>query len=206
MVDYLTYYFWKSKQNKDVPPFRSLSALSDIEAIKIMEKLYIEFEESILFERFKDPIQYMRDRRDTEQWVYEAFIAKGGKPQENYPICMVLGESTWIKNHAPGAAETKGEIRVPLSIFQETDVSFTCLDSMVSHWLAKEKPIEYYQPEYHGKVFTLTEILDLIERKGLPGEKWEVNLPSNIGAYIEAQVWNHKLLLGETAKPIMNCE
>ena len=28
--------------------------------------------------RFKDPIQYMRNRRQTEQWVREEFIAKGG--------------------------------------------------------------------------------------------------------------------------------
>lgn len=190
MVDYLTYYY-----NKNKPPFQSLSALSDPEAIQIMKDLYLEFEGSVLFERFKDPAQYLHNRRQTEQWVYESFIAKGGRPQETYPICMVLGESKWIKQHAPGPAATQGEIRIPLSVFQAGDVSFTCLDSMVSLWLAYEKPVEYYQPEYHGKVFTLLEILSIVEQKGLPGEEWELNLPSNIGAYIEAQVWNHGLLL-----------
>ena len=190
MVDYLTYYY-----NKNKPPFQSLSALSDPEAIQIMKDLYLEFEGSVLFERFKDPAQYLHNRRQTEQWVYESFIAKGGQPQETYPICMVLGESKWIKQHAPGPAATQGEIRIPLSVFQAGDVSFTCLDSMVSLWLAYEKPVEYYQPEYHGKVFTLLEILSIVEQKGLPGEEWELNLPSKIGAYIEAQVWNHGLLL-----------
>ena len=192
MVDYLTYYY-----NKAVPPFRSLSALSDIEAIQIMKNLYLEFEGSVLFERFKDPVKYLHNRRQTEQWVYKAFIAKGGQPQETHPICMVLGESNWIKQHAPGPATTQGEIRIPLSIFQEEDVSFTCLDSMVSYWLAQEKPVEYYQPEYHGKVFTLCEILAIVEREGMLGEEWAVDLPSDIGAYIEAQVWNHRVLLEE---------
>ena len=51
-----------------------------------------------------------------------------------------------------------------------------------------------YQPDYHGKVFTLSEILLIVEEKGFPEEEWEFMLPSNIGSYIEAQVWNQKPL------------
>jgi hypothetical protein len=76
MVDFLTYYYLKG-----TPPFRSLSALPDSEAIELMEALYVKFAGSILFERFKDPAQYLYDRKQTEQWVREAFMAKGGQPQ-----------------------------------------------------------------------------------------------------------------------------
>ena len=189
MVDYLTYYYKRGTE-----PFRSLSALSDSEAIPIMEALHVEFEGALAFERFKNPVQYLHNRRQTEQWVREAFIAKGGQPQAAYPIAMVLGASKWIEKHAPDP-DINGEIRIPLSAFQECEVSFTYPDSMVSFWFGRDKPLEYYQPDYHGKVFTLSEILSIVEMKGLPEEEWETKLPSNIGSYIEAQVWNHKALL-----------
>ena len=76
------------------------------------------------------------------------------------------------------------------------DVSFTYPDSMISLWFGTEKPIEYYLPEYHGKVFTVSEILSIVASKGLPEEEWETNLPSDLAPYIEAQVWNHEPLMG----------
>jgi hypothetical protein len=67
MVEYLTHYY----RQGDLP-FRSLSALSDSEALKIMETLY---EDNPLAERFKEPIQYLNNRRQTEKWVRDEFIA-----------------------------------------------------------------------------------------------------------------------------------
>ena len=189
MIDYLTYYY-----NVNTAPFRSLSELPDCEAILIMESLYIQYKDNILFERFKDPTQYLHNRRQIENWVRSAFVQKGGQPLESHPISMVLGSSKWIKKNAPDK-KTHGEIRIPISTFSERDVSFTFPDSMVSWWLFKDKPPEYYIPEYHGKIFTLTEILSIVGEKGLPEETWEINLPNDTGAYIEAQVWNRKLLI-----------
>jgi hypothetical protein len=189
MIDYLTYYYKRGTE-----PFRSLSALPDAEAIKIMEELC---DNTPFGARFKDPVQYMCNRKQTEQWVREEFIAKGGRPREAYPIPMVLGASKWMVEHAPDP-DAHGEIRVPLSVFTEYDVSFTYPDSMISLWFGREKPIEYYQPEYHGKVFTVSEILAIVESKGLPEEEWETNLPSDLAPYIEAQVWNHG--------PLMECK
>lgn len=185
MIDYLTYYYKLGTE-----PFRSLSALSDEAAIKIMQGLC---DDTPFGERFKDPVQYMRNRRQTEQWVREQFIFKGGRPRDAYPIPMVLGESKWMVTNAPDPV-THGEIHIPLAIFSKCDVSFTYPDSMISYWFGKEKPAAYYQPEYHGKVFTLPEILFIVESKGLPEEAWETNLPSDLAPYIEAQVWNHEPL------------
>jgi hypothetical protein len=50
-------------------------------------------------------------------------------------------------------------------------------------------------PEFHGKVFTLSEIQTIVERKGMPEEGWETNMPRELAHYIEAQVWNREVLI-----------
>lgn len=186
VVTHLTYYYVRGTE-----PFRTLSALPDDEAIRIMEDLY---DETAFGARFRDPAQYMHRRRQTEQWVRREFVAKGGRPEAQYPIPMVLGASKWMVKQSP-IPEAHGEIQIPLSVFTEYDVSFTYPDSMISMWFGREQPAEYYLPDYHGKVFTLSEILVIVEAKGLPEDDWDTNLPSDLAPYIEAQVWNHALLL-----------
>lgn len=190
MVDYLTYYYMLGTE-----PFRSLSSLQDEDAIVIMEDLC---DDTAFGARFKDPVRYMRNRRQSEQWVREEFVAKGGRPQMAYPIPMVLGTSEWMVRQAPDP-DAHGELHIPLALFTKYDVSFTYPDSMISFWFGREKPEEYYLPDYHGKVFTLSEILSIVREKGLPEETWETNLPGHLAPYIEAQVWNHDLL--ERFKP-----
>ncbi|KAA3664704.1 MAG: hypothetical protein DWQ04_04360 [Chloroflexi bacterium] len=183
MIDYFTYYYRKGTE-----PFRSLSSLSDEEAIKIMKTLA---DDTPFGSRFKDPVGYFQNRRESERWTREAFIAKGGKPQASYPIPMVLGSSKWMVKNAPDK-ELHAEIQIPLSIFTEVDVSFTYPDSMISRWLGLEKPADIYEPDFHGQVFTLSEIQTIIAEKGLPEEGWENRLPVHLAPYIEAQVWRHE--------------
>jgi hypothetical protein len=186
MVDYLTHYY-----TKGTPPFRSLSTLSDDEALGLMTALC---DDTPYGERFKDPLNYLHNRQRTEQWVRAQFIAKGGQPREPYPIYTVLGVSPWIERAVPATFETAA-IHVPLALFQEGDVSFTYPDSMISHWFGMEKPIEFYQPEYHGKVFMRSEILAIVAARGLPEDGWEPRLPDHLAPYIEAQVWNRQPLI-----------
>lgn len=189
MIDYLIHFYRSGTQ-----PFQSLSALSDMDALQIMEGLYIEG--AVIWERFKDPAQYLQARRQVEAWLRHEFVAKGGAPVESYPIYMVLGRSKWLDTAADAATlATTAEIQVPLALFGERDVSFTYPDSMVSWLLANQKEAEYYLPDYHGKLFTLSEIRAVVEANGQPGEKWGTNLPSFFANYIEAQVWNRKPLL-----------
>lgn len=185
MINHLTYYY-----RKDTPPFQSLSALPDDEAIQIMRKLS---DDTNFGTRFKNPEEYLSQRRVTEHWTREEFIAKGGKPQAEYPIPMVLGASPWMVKNSPDT-NLHAEIHIPLSVFAETDVSFTYPDSMISYGLSLSKPPELYDPNLHGKVFLLSEILDIIGDKGLPERDWDSLLPENFAPYIEAQVWNHRLL------------
>jgi len=185
MNDYLAHYYKKGRL-----PFQSLSHLPEAEAVAIMQALYSE---TPFGARFKDPLQYLRDRKATEEWVREQFIAKGGQPREPYPVYMVLGSSRWIiKQGDPG---DPSEIRVPLSVFEEGDVSFTYPDSMISLWFGTDKPAEYYLPDYHGKIFTRSEILAIVAEKGVPEDCWDTHLPAHLAPYIEAQVWNREPLL-----------
>lgn len=187
-MDYLTHYYRIGTE-----PFRSLSLLTDEEAARLMETMYVEG--SVIWERFKEPDQYLQQRRRTEEWLREAFLVKGGRPQAACPVYMVLGRSKWVERMAdPLTLATTVEIRVPLSIFQESDVSFTYPDSMISYWLGNDQLPKYYQPGYHGKVFTRSEILAIVQSKGLPEEGWETKTPDTLAHYVEAQVWNHDIL------------
>ena len=179
---------------RDTEPFRSLSALPETDALSIMKGLYIEG--SVFWERFRDPAQYLHLRRQVEDWLRSEFIAKGGKPQAPYPIYMALGRSKWIETMLDDITlATTLEIELPLSIFRESDVSFTYPDSMVSFILHQERNPDYYRPEYHGRVFTWSEIQSIVEANGLPGYGWGTDLPSDLANYIEAQIWNHEPLL-----------
>jgi hypothetical protein len=182
MIDYVTHYY-----NKQNSPFLSLSELNEEKAISIMKKLYSE--ETEYGTRFRNPIQYLMNRKNTEAWVRQEFIKKGGTPKNLFPIYTVLGESQWIDKNGPIDGET-GKIRLPLSIFNEGDISFTYPDSMISKWFFEDKPQEYYMDLYHGKVFLKSEIIDLIEQNGIPEYEWKTNLPINLAPYIEGQVWN----------------
>jgi hypothetical protein len=188
MIDHLIHFYKRGGE-----PFQSLSALSDAEAAQRMEALYIEG--SVFWERFKAPQQYLQARRQIEMWLRNAFIAKGGEPVEPYPIYMILGRSKWLEAAGdPVTLATTAEVLVPLSIFRECEVSFTYPDSMVSWMMDQQRNPTCYLPEFHGKVFTLPEIRQVIETKGLPGERWGTHLPSHLANYIEAQVWNREAL------------
>jgi len=83
---------------------------------------------------------------------------------------------------------------VPLSILGESDVSFTYPDSMVSYFLELRQDPEVYQPGYHGRVFTLSQIRKIVDEKGLPEEGWVTKTAADVAHYVEAQVWNCRLL------------
>lgn len=189
MIDRLIHLYKRGAE-----PFRTLSALPEEESISIMKSLYRAG--SIFWERFEDPIAYLRLRKQIEQSIREAFIAKGGMPREAHPIYMAFGRTRWMQTSLDAVTlATTTEIELPISLFQECDVSFTYPDSMVSFLLARDKDPDYYLPDFHGRVFTLSEIQCIIEASGLPGERWGNNLPGSIPNYIEAQVWNQAVLL-----------
>lgn len=102
MFEQITHYY-------DGVPFRSLSALSQAEALKVMES---RCDDTPFFEWFKKPLQYWEDRLETEQWLREAFIDKGGTPKVNYPFYAVLGTAEWIEDYAASEGFEVGLLRL----------------------------------------------------------------------------------------------
>lgn len=174
-------------------PFQSLSALPQQQALAIMSTLYVEG--SMFWQRFKDPLGYLTFRRKVEENLRHGFVAKGGRPKEPYPIYLVLGRPKWLELVADTPTlETTSEIEIPLSIVDTDQISFTYPDSMVSALMELEKNPEYYEPDYHGKVFTMKEMEMILDRNGLPGEGWKTRMPRHYAHYIEAQVWDQEPL------------
>jgi hypothetical protein len=189
MIEILTHIYRRGGE-----PFQSLSALSDEQALPIMKSLYTAG--SAYWGRFEDPQEYLQARRQAENWLHQSFIAKGGKPRQAYPIYFVVGDPPWLERVGdPATIASTARIQVPVSIFDEGDISFTYPDSMVTLLMDNLKNPEFYQPDYHGKLFTLAEIRTIVAQKGMPDEGWETKVPDHFAHYIEAQVWNREPLL-----------
>jgi hypothetical protein len=169
-------------------PFQSLSALTDRAALAVIANL--QQRQGSVYRRFKDPDNYLKLRRETEQWLRTEFINKGGKPVASYPQYFTLGRAAWIEL---GYAGNFDRIQIPLTVFHAEQISFTYPDSMVSYWLQSQSDREYYQPEYHGRVFSLDEITEIIDRFGIPDREWQDRSERKYDLFIEAQVWSDDL-------------
>jgi hypothetical protein len=168
-----------------------MSYLPDDEAERIGDALLDENPKA--FQRFRKFPTYWPRRRRTDQWVRSEFEKKGGRPVEPYPQYLVLGTSSYIS--ALGDDGGYAEIRIPLSEFDPKEVSFTYSDCMVSLWLHEAQQQEqYYNPEIHGKVFTLPEVLELVTTHGIPDGEWDTDPKRSFDFFVEAQVWSFRPL------------
>ena len=114
MIKYLTYYY-----KAGTTPFRSLSTLPETEAIQIMKELYVD---DAIWGRFNNPVWYIRARGNRTVVTARIYI-KRRRPQEKYPIYMVVGRCDLLEKAVPD--EQLAKIQIPISCFKEEDVSFT---------------------------------------------------------------------------------
>ena len=186
MIDFLTHYY-----RKDKPPFQSMSYLADAEAEHVGKELLQENPKA--FSRFRKFQTYWSRRKQTDQWVQSEFKKKGGIPIEPYPQYMVLGSSSYISSLGDDGGYV--EIRIPLSEFDPKEVSFTYSDCMVSRYISEyERDKAYFNPDIHGKVFTLPEILDVVKVHGIPNGEWKTDSTKAFNFFVEAQVWSFRPL------------
>jgi hypothetical protein len=164
--------------------FQSLSSLSNSEALIVIASLQ-DFSGDV-YRRFRDPEKYLMNRRTTEAWLRKEFIKKGGQPLTTYPQYFVVGRSTWIEEGYNGQIEM---VQLPITDLPTAQISFTYPDSMISYWLQSQTGQEFHHPEYHGQVFNYSEICQIIDQFGVPGERWRTEPVHKHDLFIEAQVW-----------------
>jgi len=108
-------------------------------------------------------------------------MKKDGKPERKNPHYMILGECNDQKNWF----NQMDYIKIPLNEFNLDTVSFTYGDSFPiffgAHFGNKS--------EYILNVYEYNEIIELIEKYGLPQ-----NDPKEYCSYIEAQIWSDEII------------
>lgn len=183
-MDYITHYY-----SIGTTPLLNISTLPFDEALKVANNL--KNLPGKVYKRFHNAELYLRERQITEKWLKEEFIKLGGVPKCNVPGYFVLGESTHLEEAFAGKYAV---IRIPLDEIDENEISFTYPDSMATRFIANEKDAVYYNPEYHGKVFTKKSITEVIKKWGLPEEQWRYDPKKKYDYFIEVQLWNDAYL------------
>jgi hypothetical protein len=124
--------------------------------------------------------RYLSRRRELEQIVRDLFIDKGGKPVRTVPHYMVIGECPWLETWYSDSRYVK----IHISEFDISTVSFTYGDTFPTF---SDHVID--DAEYRRNVYTYNEILQLINKYGLPQHKWNEPIFAQ-PAYVEAHIWS----------------
>lgn len=175
-VIHLYHYFEKSKG-----PLLSLTALPLEEAVAIQNIL--KSEQKVFAAQRNE--EYLPRRRELEKIVRGMFIEKGGKPQIKTPHYFVIGECPWLATWY----EQADYIKIPINEFDLYTVSFTYGDTFPTFSDNVNDGMEYRKT-----VYTYAEILKMIEKYGMPQDKWDKPVYAQ-PCYVEAQVWSNEPVL-----------
>lgn len=159
-------------------PLKSITRFSKKEAFEIAQKLY---EENHVpgYERFGPGFEsYYTLRMETEKWLYEEFIAIGGKPQTTHPLYFFVHD--WDVVHKSWSVKIAEKIA--LDEIDIHDISFTFGDSCVMMNAPNRKP-----------PFNKNALLDFFAANDGDVEK-SLDEVERIfdNRVIEAQIWNDK--------------
>ena len=167
---YLYHYY-----DKRSGPFKSLTALPKTEALTVLERIKRDRPSSQSAKRDKG---YISKRMNCERIVREEAVKKGVRMDIISPYYLVVEHSPWLSTWF----EDPGVIKIPIEEFDTSKISFTYGDSMPTF-----SPRVKDGKEYRKKVYTYKEILDIIDRYGLP-QDWNDDGAHGLERYIEAQV------------------
>jgi hypothetical protein len=130
---------------------------------------------------------YLKRRRVIEDWLIAERRSKLGKTRLDRPIYFFLGD------FADGKDSSRPESLVmPLTAFEAETLTFTYPDSMASLPLATKHEHLSYRKEYHGQVFTLSEIKEVVAKVGMPANRPKNDPTPVYDKFIEAQVWDDR--------------
>ena len=135
---------------------------------------------------------YLQFRPYVERVIYDRFLEKGGKPQLRAPRYMTLGPTSWFSNWY----ENPEVISIPLDAIPHDVISFTYPDSMMSYLIAEDRfePFSKFKMPYHGDIYRLNEIAEVVAEYGMPDEEDPDNIEHG-NRIIEAQIWDLAPLL-----------
>ncbi|MBI2850763.1 MAG: hypothetical protein HYX80_06955 [Chloroflexi bacterium] len=182
-MDSIIHYYAKGGR-----PFQSITSLSGREANRIADEL--KKTGLPIFKRFEWS-EYLDVRRKTESWLKSEFRKVGGKPKVDCPYYFTLGESAYLESRYDVYAAT---ISIPLDSIANEDISFTFPDSMASRLFKQDKQYRYFNPEYHGIVFSKMGIKRIIDKFGIPQWNNAQNRDEAHDYFIEAQLWNDEYI------------
>lgn len=163
--------------NKNCSPLASITRLPIAEAYALAEKLSQYAGETFTsFSRFRNPDfdGYYKKRVRTEKWLYNSFVALGGKPENTAPVYFVLGESNYLNDWFENGTRTA----LLLKDIDSSDISFTFGDSM-----AKIDSKDRMDP------FTKESLFNFIYKSSTDIVSF-LNKLNKQNIYIEAQLWN----------------
>ena len=181
--DFATHYYLPGRR-----PFLNLSNLNS-EGVRAVEQEMAQLRAAgNQFRPFGR--RYVEWRKLTEERLRQLFIARGGRPQRTAPHYLVLGESPWFEHLAAGMRA----LRVPLRSLPRDVTSATRPDSFAAMEFGPRFGYPQEAKPYHGRVFLLDELNDLIAEFGVPAPSWEEHhedwrqWPDD--AYVEIQLWS----------------
>jgi hypothetical protein len=187
--DFVTHYHLPG-----TPPFLNLSTLPEPElnlVLRLLEAGRTQGDHRRVF-----GTRYMDVRRRTESKMRRLFEAGGGLPQRSAPHYFVLGESPWYRGLAAGMQA----VTMALGDLPSATTSFTYPDSFTAMSTLAEFGVSYEPRPYHGRVYRLDELADVVDRYGLPVDTtptiYEGYETRPFEKYIEVQLWSDGPIAG----------
>ena len=167
--------------DKTIGPFKNLSDLDREEADKVLQQIAITKPNVQCAKRSAD---YMQARAYYENILRTEFQKKGGYIQRQVPHYMVVEHSPWLSTWY----ENSAYIKIPIEEFDLRTVSFTYGDS---HPTFSDRVND--GKEYRKKLYTYDEILEIINKYGLP-QDWNDDGKFGPERYIEAHIWSDEVI------------
>lgn len=169
---YLYHYY-----DKTVGPFRNIVDNTKEEAEKILEDIKLRNTDTQCAMRYEN---YLEDRLYYEEILRNKFLQKGGRILRKNPYYMVVEHSPWLSS----CYDNCGIVKIPVEEFDLSTISFTYGDS---HSTFSSKGND--DKEYRNKIYLYGEMLELIEKYGLP-QDWNDDGKFGPERYIEVHIWS----------------
>ena len=129
---------------------------------------------------------YLIHRREIERWLYRELVRIGGRPKNEVPVYMILGESPEGEYDIRADLQKNAEqIKIPVQEIDLSAVTFTYPDSMYEHIVDADGNLLSGRRTDTPRVYTYEELPPVIQK---------YRVYENYRFNIEAQVWNREML------------